>query len=395
MPRGPKKSSHTLDTNLIHSGTLRTQYSETSEAIFFNSGFCYPDAETAERRFNGEEPGFVYSRYSNPNLAMLEGRLALLEGAERCMVTASGMAAVFASLLCQLKAGDRVVTCRALFSSCHYILSEILPRFGIEVVWVDGRDLSQWKAAFKKKTVCVFIETPSNPTLEIVDIAAVCKLAHAAGAKVIIDNVFATPLLQKPLEFGADIIVYSTTKHMDGQGRCLGGAVLGSQKFIEETLMPFIRHTGPALSPFNAWVLHKSLETFPMRMERHIKNAKKIADFLGAHKNVLRVIYPTRKDHPDYAIAKKQMKGGGGLVTFEIKGGKKGAFKFLNGLKLMTISNNLGDARTLISHPATTTHASIGPVERKKMGITDGMIRISAGLESPEDLLTDLKKALS
>lgn len=382
-------------TRLIHNGTMRSQYGETSEAIYMNSGFCYENAEVAESRFNGEAPGFVYSRYSNPNLAMLEQRLADLEGAEACNVMASGMAAVFAAIMCQVKAGDRVVASRALFSSCHYILGQILPRFGIDVVLIDGTDITAWETALSQPTACVFIETPSNPTLEIIDIAAVAKLSHIAGARLIVDNIFATPMLQKPLELGADIVVYSTTKHMDGQGRCLGGAVLGYKSFMEEILLPFHRHTGPAMSPFNAWVVHKALETFPMRMERHTDNAEAIADYLsGRDDKVSKVIYPGLATHPQYAIAKRQMKRAGALLAFEMKGGKEAAFKLLNALELMLISNNLGDSRTLVTHPATTTHASVAPEERLRFGITNGMIRLSAGLEATDDLIADLHQAL-
>ena len=383
-------------TQLVHSGSFKTQFGETSDALFMNSGFCYDSAEIAESRFNGEAPGFVYSRYSNPNLAALEARLCELEGAEACNVMASGMAAVFASLMCQLKAGDRVVASRCLFSSCYYIINTILPRFGIEVELVDGADLKAWEKAFKKPAVCVFIETPSNPTLEVIDIAAVSKLAHKAGAKVILDNVFATPLYQRPLELGADIVVYSLTKHMDGQGRCLGGAVLGKADFMTDILLPFHRHTGPAISPFNAWVIHKSLETFALRMERHTDNAEKIAKFLDKRvgDKVKTVFYPHLISHPQYSVAKRQMTRGGGLVTFELEGGKKAAFRFMNALKLLTVSNNLGDARTLIAHPMTTTHASMTKEDRATLGIYDGMLRISAGLEAIEDLLGDIEQAL-
>lgn len=383
-------------TKLIHGGVLRSQHGETSEAIYMNSGFCYENAEIAESRFNGEAPGFVYSRYSNPNLAMLETRLAALEGAEACNAMASGMAAVFAALMCQLKAGDRVVASRSLFSSCHYILATVLPRFGVEVVFVDGRDNAAWKAALAQPTVCVFIETPSNPTLEIIDIRTVAELTHAAGGRLIVDNVFATPLLQKPLALGADIVVYSTTKHMDGQGRCLGGAVLGSAVFINDILLPFHRHTGPALSPFNAWLLNKSLETFALRAERHFSNGEKIAAYLVERTDkISRVIYPGLPSHPQHALALEQQNGrGGALVAFEMKGGKEAAFRFMNALELVVISNNLGDARSLVAHPATTTHASLGTEERARHGITDGMLRLSVGLEAAEDLLHDLKKAL-
>lgn len=383
------------ETLLIHSGLIRSEHGETSEAIYMTSGFCYENAEVAESRFNGEAPGFVYSRYSNPNLAMLESRLAALEGAEACNVMASGMAAVFASLMSQLKTGDRVVASRSLFSSCHYILATVLPRFGVEVVFVDGRDNAAWEAALSKPTVCVFIETPSNPTLEIIDIRTVAKLTHAAGGRLIVDNVFATPFLQKPLTLGADIVVYSSTKHMDGQGRCMGGAVLGSTGFINDILLPFHRHTGPALSPFNAWVLNKSLETFSLRAERHFSNAEKIAAYLESRSDKLsRTIYPGATSHPQHALAMSQQSRGGALVTFEMKGGKEAAFRFMNALELIVISNNLGDARSLIAHPATTTHASLGAEERAKHGITDGMLRLSVGLEAVDDLLVDLKTAL-
>jgi O-succinylhomoserine sulfhydrylase len=382
-------------TKLVHNGAMRSQYGETSEAIYMNSGFCYENAEVAESRFNGEEPGFVYSRYSNPSLAMLEQRLADLEGAEACNVMASGMAAVFAAIMCQVKAGDRVVASRALFSSCHYILTQVLPRFGVDVVLVDGTDLNAWETALSQPTACVFIETPSNPTLEVIDIAAVAKLSHIAGARLIVDNIFATPLLQRPLELGADIIVYSTTKHMDGQGRCLGGAVLGYKSFMEEILLPFHRHTGPAMSPFNAWVVYKALETFPLRMERHVDNAEAIADYLLSRDDkVSRVIYPGLANHAQHGVAKRQMKRAGALLAFEMKGGKEAAFKLLNALQLMLISNNLGDARTLVTHPATTTHASVAPEERARFGITDGMVRLSAGLENQDDLIADLAQAL-
>lgn len=392
----PKKSEWKEETKLVHGGTLRSQYGETSEAIYMNSGFCYDNAEIAESRFNGEAPGFVYSRYSNPNLAMLEMRLAHLEGAEACNVMASGMAAVFAAIMCQIKAGDRVVAARSLFSSCHYILSQILPRFGVEVIFVDGRDLNAWKDALSQPTVCVFIETPSNPTLEIIDIREVAKLTHAAGGRLIVDNVFATPLLQKPLALGADIVVYSTTKHMDGQGRCLGGAVLGSTQFINEILLPFHRHTGPALSPFNAWVFNKSLETFPLRAARHFDNGEKVAQFLSQRADkIARVIYPGLPSHPQHQLAMSQQSRGGALVTFELNGGKEATFRLMNALELIVISNNLGDARSLIAHPATTTHASLGAEERAKHGITDGMLRLSVGLEASDDILADLAQALA
>lgn len=395
MAKKKDTSSRGLDTKLVRGGTRRSSFGETSEAIFLNSGFCYDSAETAESRFNGVAPGYVYSRYLNPNLAMLEDRLTQIEeGAERCCVMASGMAAVFGSLMCQLKTGDHVIANRVLFGSCYYIITQILPRFGITYTLVDGDDLTAWKKAFKKNTTCVFIETPSNPTLGLVDIKEVAKLCKAAKASLIVDNIFATPLLQSPLTLGADIVVYSTTKHMDGGGKTLGGAVLGTAKFIDEVLLPFHRHTGPALSPFNAWVIFKSLETFALRMDKHVKNAEAIAKLLEAHPAVAKVYYPGLKSHPQYALAKKQMKSGGGLIAFDMKKGKKAAFTFMNKLKIIDISNNLGDAKSLITHPATTTHSNIEKKERDSLGITDGILRLSVGLEDTNDLLADITQAL-
>ncbi len=383
-----------METKLVRGGLHRTNYGETSEALFMNSGFRYDDAETAESRFNGSAPGFVYSRYSNPTLATLEERLALMEGAERCIVVASGMAAVFASMMSFLKTGDHVIAHRVLFGSCHYILTQILPRFGIEVSLIDGTKESEWAKAFRKNTACVFIETPANPSLEIVDIAMIAKYTKKHGVKLIVDNVFSTPLLQHPLKLGADMVVYSTTKHIDGQGRTLGGAILGKQKFLEEMVLPFHRHTGPALSPFNAWVILKGLETLTLRVDRHCQNAQKIATYLEAHPKIARVIYPGLKSHPQYAIAKKQMSSGGPLIAFEVKGGKKSAFQFMNRLTTIDISNNLGDAKSLITHPATTTHSNIDAASRKSVGITDGMLRLSVGLENVEDLIADIQAAL-
>jgi len=383
-----------LDTQLIRGGTRRSQWGETSEAIFMNSGFCYEAAEVAESRFNGQAPGFVYSRYLNPTLAMLEDRLALMEGCERACVMASGMAAVFASLMCQLKAGDHVLASKVLFGSCYYIVTQILPRFGITYTLVEGHDAAAWEKAFKPNTACVFIETPSNPTLDIVDIAHVAKQCKKHGAKLIVDNVFSTPLLQHPLKLGADIVVYSTTKHIDGQGRCLGGAVLGSTEFIDTVLMPFHRHTGPALSPFNAWVILKGLETLTLRVERHCSNAAKIADALSQDKTIAKVMYPGLPSHPHYTVAKKQMDNGGPMIAFEVTGGKAGAFKFMNALEVIDISNNLGDMKSLITHPATTTHSNISAEERAGLGITDGMLRLSVGTEHIDDLLKDIQRGL-
>ena len=389
-----------LDTQMIRGGTLRSEFGETSEAIFMNSGFCYDSAEVAESRFNGVAPGYVYSRYLNPTLKMLEDRLTLLEeGAEAACVMGSGMAAVFASIMCHVKTGDHLIASKVLFGSCFYIVSEILPRFGVEVTLVEGNDAAAWESAFKPNTTCVFIETPANPTLALVDIAMVAKLSKQHGALLIIDNIFATPLLQKPLSLGADVVVYSTTKHMDGSGRTLGGAVLGSAQYIKEVLLPFHRHTGPALSPFNAWVILKSLETFSMRMERHCANALKVAEYLEQHPKIAKVHYPALKSHPDYALAARQMHlhgevNGGAMVAFEVKGGKAGAFSFVNALQVIDISNNLGDSKSLITHPTTTTHSNMKQDAQEAIGITQGLLRLSVGLEDARDLLSDLEQAL-
>lgn len=382
------------NTKLVRGGTMRSNFGETSEAIFLNSGFCYESAEVAESRFNGEAPGFVYSRYCNPTLAMLEERMALLEGAEAACVVASGMAAVFASLASQIKPGEHLIASKVLFGSCYYIATEIMPRLGIEVTLVDGKNLDEWEAAFKENTKYVFIESPSNPNLELVDIEAVAKLCKKNNAFFIVDNIFASPMLQSPFELGADCVVYSTTKHIDGQGRCLGGAILGSKEFIEEVVTPFHRHTGPAMSPFNAWVFLKGLETLDIRMQRHCDNTEKVADFLEAHSKISRVIYPGLKSHPQYELAQKQMKRGGNMIAFEVEGGKDAAFKFMNNLKIADISNNLGDSKTLLTHPASTTHSNIEPEEQVKLDITSGMIRASIGLEDVDDLIEDFKQAL-
>jgi O-succinylhomoserine sulfhydrylase len=382
-------------TQLIHGGSERTPYGETSEAMFLTSGFIYDSAEQAEATFNGTETHYQYSRFGNPTVAMLERRLALLEGAEDCRATATGMAAVNAAMLSHIRTGDHVVASRALFGSCHWIVSTLLPRYGISFEFVDAGDMDAWRAALSRPTQLVLIESPSNPMLEIVDLTAVADLAHKAGALVVVDNVFATPLLQQPLHHGADVVVYSATKHIDGQGRVLGGAVLGRKKWIEETLQPYIRNTGPALSPFNAWVLLKSLETLPIRVEAACARAAAVADFLAENPAVERVWYPARADHPQHALAMQQMSAGGTLVTFEIAGGKAGAFRLLNALRLIAISNNLGDSRSLVTHPATTTHMRIGAEERARLGITDGVVRLSVGLEDVQDLRNDLGQALA
>jgi len=393
------ESKWQLETKLVRGGRLQSDAGETSEGLFLNSSYSYDSAQEGEDRFSGAVDGFKYGRYSHPNLAMLETRLALMEGAEACVVTASGMAALFAVLMCQLKSGDHVVASRVLFSSCHYIITQILPRFGINYTLVDGGDLAAWRAAITENTKCVFIETPANPTLELVDIAAVAAICKPqgqfGGAQLIIDNVFATPLLQHPLELGADVVMYSTTKHIDGQGRTLGGAILGSKKFIDETVMPFVRHTGPHMSPFTAWILLKALETLHLRIERHCENAAKIAAALDGHPAISRLIYPSLPSHPQHAIFKKQMSHGGAIVCFEVEGGKEAAFRFMNALKIIDISNNLGNSKSLITHPASTTHASIGADERAKIGISDSLLRLSVGIENADDILGDILQALA
>jgi O-succinylhomoserine sulfhydrylase len=382
-------------TRLVHGGVQRSQHGETAEALYLTSGYVYDDAEQAEGTFAGTVDHYQYSRFANPTLSMLEERLCLIEGAEACRTAATGMAAVNSALLAHLKAGDRVVASRALFGSCHWIVSTLLPKFGIATEFVDCADLAQWRAALSRPAQLVLLETPSNPMLEMVDLRAVCDLAHAAGAIVVVDNVFATPLLQQPLKFGADVVVYSCTKHIDGQGRVLGGAILGSRKWITETLQPFIRNTGPAISPFNAWVLLKGLETLALRVDAGCRGAVALAEFLAKRPEVTRVWYPTRADHPQQALALKQMTGGGTVVTFEVAGGKDAAFSVMNAFGLIAVSNNLGDSKSLVTHPATTTHMRIGAEERAKLGITDGVIRLSVGLEDIEDLKDDLAQALA
>jgi len=381
-------------TLLARSGHLRSQFMETCEAVYMSSGYVYATAEEAESAFANDGSRFVYSRYANPTVATFEERLRLLEGAEGCRATASGMAAVFAALACQVKAGDRVVASRALFNSCNYIITQILPRYGVVTELVDGRDLGAWENALASGVKAVFCESPSNPTLELVDLAAVAKLTHRAGGVLVVDNVFATPLLQRPLALGADIVVYSATKHIDGQGRSLGGAVLGSDKFVRESLMPFLRHTGPALSPFNAWLLLKGLETLPLRVEQQTRSAAEIAAFLEAHPKVARVLYPGLKSHPQYELAQRQMSGASTLMAVSVKGGKAAAFRFQNALRLIEISNNLGDGKSLVTHPGTTTHHRLKPEERAALGIDDGLVRLSVGLEDAADLIADLDQAL-
>jgi O-succinylhomoserine sulfhydrylase len=377
-------------TQLVHGGVMRSQFGETSEAMFLTQGYVYDSAEAAEARFKGDDPGFIYSRYGNPTIAMLEKRMALLEGAEAARATASGMAAVTAAIMGQVKAGDHIVAAKALFGSCRYIVEELMPRFGVACTLVDGCDLSQWRAAMRPNTKTAFLESPTNPGLDVIDIAAVAQIVHEGGATLVVDNVFATPLLQSPFELGADCVVYSATKHIDGQGRCLGGVILASEAFIQENVHNLLRQTGPSISPFNAWVMLKGLETLQVRVERQMRSAEKIADFLAGLPQIARVLYPMRPDHPQYEIARRQMKGGGTLVVFDAPGGKEQAFRFCNALQIIKISNNLGDAKSIITHPATTTHQRIGPEARAEIGIGDGLLRLSVGLEDVDDLIEDL-----
>jgi O-succinylhomoserine sulfhydrylase len=368
---------------------------ETSEAIFLTQGFVYPDAEAAEARFKGEDPGFIYARYGNPTVAMFEDRIAALEGAEAAFATASGMAAVNAAMMALVQAGDHVVAARALFGSCLWIVETLLPKLGVEITLVDGADLDQWRAAMRPNTKVAFFESPSNPTLEIIDIAAVSEIAHAAGAKVVVDNVFATPMYQRPLALGADVVVYSATKYVDGQGRCLGGVVLGAQDFVRGDLETYLKHTGGAMSPFTAWVMLKGMETLALRCEAQVAGAAAMADTLAGHPKLLRLIYPGRADHPQHALAMRQMSGtGGAILALDIAGGQGGAFRFMNALRIVAISNNLGDAKSLITHPATTTHQRLSDEAKARLGITPGLVRLSVGLEDPEDLIADVAQAL-
>jgi len=393
-PTSLPENSH-LATLLVHGGGLRSQHLETSEAIYMTSGYVYGSAEEAESAFANDGSRYVYSRYANPTVSMFEERLRLIEGAEVCRATGSGMAAVFAALASVVKAGDRLVASRALFGSCLHIVKNILPKYGVETETVDGRDLEAWRRALSKPTKLVFCETPSNPTLELVDLEAVAKLTHAAGALLVVDNVFATPLLQRPLRLGADVVVYSATKHIDGQGRSLGGAVLGSKQFVTDHLAPFLRHTGPSISPFNAWLLLKGLETLPLRVQQHCRNAAEVAAFLEKHPKVVRTLYPGLESHPQYQLARRQMTGSGNLVAFVTAGGKAGAFRFQNALRIVKISNNLGDAKSLITHPATTTHQKLSAEDKATLGIDDALVRLSVGLEDSADLIEDLDQALA
>jgi len=388
------KKKFKLDTNLVRGGLTRSNFKETSEAIFLNSGFVYDSAEQAEAIFKGDQTGFQYTRYANPTVEMFEQRLALLDGSEACFATASGMAAVFGSMMCQLKTGDHVVSASALFGSCRYILNDILPKFGIEVSFIDGKNINEWKKNIRKNTKIFFFESPSNPCLEIIDIKKVCTIAKKNKITTIVDNIFASPILQQPIKWGADVIVYSGTKHIDGQGRAMGGAICSTKKFKEDILKPFLRHTGPCISPFNAWVLLKSLETIKIRVLAQSENAIQIAQQLEKHKKVEKVYYPFLKSFPQYALAKKQQSQGGTMVAFKIKGSKKEAFKFINALKLFDVSNNLGDTKSLVTHPTTTTHKVLGEKERQSLGITPNLIRLSVGLEDISDLKSDILEAL-
>jgi O-succinylhomoserine sulfhydrylase len=382
------------ETRLVHSGTLRSEFGETSEALFLTQGFVYDTAEQCEARFKGGEPGFIYSRFSNPNISMFERRMIELEGAEAARATATGMAAVTTAILAPLKAGDHVVAAKAMFGSCRYVVEDLLPRYGISSTLVDGLDLDQWRKAMRPNTKSCFLESPTNPTLDVLDIGSIAEIAHAGGARLIVDNVFATPIWQSPLALGADVVVYSATKHIDGQGRCLGGVILSSEAFIAEHIHTFMRQTGPSMSPFNAWVLLKGLETLAVRVRAQTETAAAIAEALAQHPKISRLIYPGRADHPQAALVKKQMRAGSTLIGFEVKGGKPAAFHTLNALKLARISNNLGDAKSLVTHPATTTHQRLTPEARAELGISEGLVRFSAGLEHRDDLIEDLYAAL-
>ena len=381
-------------TRMVHGGTTRSQFGETSEAIYLTQGFIYNSAEAAEARFKGEEDGFIYSRYANPTVDMFEKRMCALEGAGDARATASGMAAVSAALLCQVRAGDHVLAARALFGSCHWVVETLLPQLGVETTLIDGTDLANWQAGLRPNTKAFFLESPTNPTLEVIDIAGVCDIANSISACVVVDNVFATPFYQQPLELGAHVVVYSATKHIDGQGRCLGGIVLSAKEWIDENLHDYFRHTGPSLSPFNAWTLLKGLETLPLRVRQQSESAARIADCLNDHRAINRVIYPGRADHPQADIVAKQMSGGSTLIAFEIAGGKRAAFDFENELRTIQISNNLGDAKSLITHPATTTHKNLSEEARAELGISDATVRLSVGLEDVDDLIEDIEAAL-
>ena len=382
-------------TRMVHEGAIRSPFGETAEALYLTSGYVYDSAEQAEARFNEEEDGYIYSRFGNPTVRAFETRMMALEGAEDARATATGMAAVTACMMSQLEAGDHIVAARALFGSCRYVVETLMPRFGVECTLVDGRDLDAWKAALRPETKILFLETPSNPVLEIIDIQAVADIAHNHGAQLVVDNVFATPVLQKPLALGADITIYSATKHIDGQGRCLGGIILGREDYVRDQLAGFMRQTGPSLAPFNAWVMLKALETLELRVNAHCDNAETLTQMLSAHQQIERVYYPHDENHPQFELAQKQMTRGSNLIAFDLKGGKADAFKLANGLEIALISNNLGDAKTLITHPATTTHSKLSDAAKAELAIVGGTLRVSVGLEDGQDLLDDFEQALA
>jgi O-succinylhomoserine sulfhydrylase len=394
MATNKKPGNWRRRTQAVRGGQVRTSFQETCEPLIFTAGYAYEQAEEAEARFKGESPGYQYSRLANPTVTMFEDRMALLEGAPVARATATGMAAVASVFLGSLKTGDHVVSANALFGSCRYVMENVLSRFGIETSFVDGSDLDAWEAAMRPQTKLLFLETPSNPTLQIIDIAAVARIAESRGARLIVDNAFASPALQRPMELGAHVVVHSSTKFIDGQGRALGGMILCKEDFLEENLQQYLRNTGPAISPFNAWLHLKSLETLELRMRQHCENAQKVADFLAGQKKVTRVLYPFRADHPQHNLAKAQMDGGGGVVSFEVAGGKPAVFRMANALQLIDISNNLGDSKSLITHPETTTHQKMTPEVRAIAGITSGLVRLSVGLEDADDLCEDLEQAL-
>jgi len=389
------KNKWQTQTRMVHEGSFRSPFGETAEALYLTSGYIYENAEQAEARFKEEEDGFIYSRFGNPTVRAFEERMMALEGAEDARATATGMAAVTACMMSQLQAGDHIVAGRALFGSCRYVVETLMPRFGVACTLVDGRDIEAWKAALRPETKLLFLETPSNPLLEIIDIQAVADLAHAHDCRLVVDNVFATPVLQKPMQFGADITIYSATKHIDGQGRCLGGIILGSEDYIKNELANFMRQTGPSLSPFNAWVMLKALETLELRVHAHCDNAEKLAEMLNAHDKVERIYYPGHESHQQFELAQKQMTRGSNLIAFDVKGGKQAAFQLANALQIALISNNLGDAKTLITHPATTTHAKLPDAAKAELGIGEGSLRISVGLEAAADMVHDFEQALA
>ena len=382
-------------TRMVHEGAIRSPFGETAEALYLTSGYVYDSAEQAEARFNEEEDGYIYSRFGNPTVRAFETRMMALEGAEDARATATGMAAVTACMMSQLEAGDHIVAARALFGSCRYVVETLMPRFGVACTLVDGRDLEAWQAALRPETKILFLETPSNPLLEIIDIQAVADIAHNHGAQLVVDNVFATPVLQKPLALGADITIYSATKHIDGQGRCLGGIILGREDYVQDQLAGFMRQTGPSLAPFNAWVMLKALETLELRVNAHCDNAETLTQMLSAHQQVERVYYPHDENHPQFELAQKQMTRGSNLIAFDLKGGKADAFTLANGLEIALISNNLGDAKTLITHPATTTHSKLSDAAKAELAIAGGTLRVSVGLEDGQDLLDDFEQALA